>query len=94
MTSSNQRRLSRLVRSALVRWPDAAARLDSGSQMEIARAAESDAERLILLGAYLSALANGAAHNTAQKRAARAVAKVRRAMGYAYPKQGLAGVSW
>jgi len=94
MKSPTDKALDKLTRAALVQWSKIAGRLDCMDQAIVSRNAEQDAVRLVLLSAYLDALANGQTHsgavNTAQKR----VAKVRKALGYSYPKQGLASVSF
>lgn len=94
MTTTNERALRRLLRAPLVKWPTMAAKLDGSTQMEIARALESDAERAVLLSEYLESLSYGAGHTAAQRLAARKVKRVRKALGYTYPDQGLAAVSW
>jgi hypothetical protein len=94
MDPTTERHLRRIVKAPLAQWATLAAKLPPSQQFDIARAVDSDAERCALLGAYLSALSYGAEHATARKRAACVVTKVRSAMGYSYPGQGLAQASW
>lgn len=94
MTPQNERTLRRLLRLPPVKWATAIAKLDSTAQVDISRAMEDDAQRCILLSGYLYSVACGGSHESAQKLASRKLAKVRRAMGFTYPEQGLPEASW
>jgi len=94
MKSPADKSLDKMFRAPLVKWPALAESIASSNKTSIALAAENDAERLVLLAEYLGALANRQTHSGAVKHAQKRVAKVRKALGYSYPKQGLAGVSF
>jgi len=94
MKSPTDKALAKMFRAPLVEWDKLAWPISSGDKLTISRAAENDAERLVLLAEYLDALANGSIHASAVKQANKRVAKVRKSLGYSYPKQGLAGVSF
>ncbi len=90
MKSTNDKALSKLLKSAPIDWPSQADKFNSSDMLSISRMADSDAERLVFLSEYLSARANGRDSNGAVKQARKRVKKVRRAMGYSYPDSGLA----
>jgi len=83
------RTLKSLTKLPPVKWDRRVSSLSSTDQLELNRAVESDAQRLILLGEYLSSRSNGQDHAGAVKRANARVVKVRRAMGFTYPERGL-----
>ncbi len=92
MTPILERTLRRIVKAPLVKWPALVAKLSSEDAVAISRALEEDAQRGLLLSEYMCFRASGTGHPSAHERAYAKLAKVRKALGYAYPKG--AEVSW
>lgn len=93
-SDENARLLTRILRAPLAKWPEMITALDLIDRDTLSHYGESDIERLTMLSAYMW-LRNGTDdHKTALKYARAKTIKVRRALGYAYPKQGLAQVNW
>ncbi len=93
MRSSNSLRLKKLLKAPLVKWPALVKDIPQLDCLEIARTMEGQIQVSVLLAEYLS-LASTMEHEAARKVASKKLIKVRRALGYAYPKEGLAEVTW
>lgn len=91
--NKTSRTFARFMRAPLVKWPAMAARLPEPQRLELSRAASDTIQRLSLLGEYAETL-GGNDHAYALTKAQRLCAKVRKALGYSYPKQGLPSVNW
>jgi len=91
---STDKTLARILRAPLVKWPELVGQLTHSQRIELSRAASGNIERLALLGEYAETYDSPEAHSYALKKAQRVTAKVRKALGFSYPKSGLATVSW
>lgn len=92
MSNPTDKTLTRILRSPLVKWPELVGKLTQSQRLELSRAASGDIERLVLLGEYAETHDQG--HLYARDKARRLTVKVRKALGFSYPKQGLAQVNW
>lgn len=97
MKTKTDRILARFMRAPLVDWPKMADRLtktDSHALIEASRLADAQLQRLALFAEYADIRGCANTHALAFKHAQRRVAKVRKALGYSYPKSGLAEGTW
>lgn len=72
---------------APVDWQSQAAQTPEARRLELARALDDIAQHAARLSAYLETFSNG--HDAAVRAQNRRIAKVRRALGFTYPKADL-----
>lgn len=94
MSNHLNRRISRFMRAPLAKLPAMVEKANVNDMMSMARAMESDTQRMVFTGEYVHHRACGQNHASALKLARAKIVKVRRVLGYAYPKEGLASVSF
>lgn len=99
MKTKTDRILARFMRAPLVDWPKMADRLtktndNAHALIEASRLADAQLQRLALFAEYADIRGCANTHALAFKHAQRRVAKVRKALGYSYPKAGLASMTW
>lgn len=99
MKTKTDRILARFMRAPLVDWPRMADRLTKSNGhnpalIEASRLANDQLQRLALFAEYADIRGCANTHALALKHAQKRVAKVRKALGYSYPKSGLATVTW
>ena len=76
------------LNTAPVGWEQAIAGMSEQELMPLADGLDSHLQRSALAAAYVEARVLGYAHDKAVKRAWGIVAKIRRALGFTYPKGG------
>lgn len=83
--------LRKLMTAPPVKWAGIMGKLSSSDRLTLSRALSHDAQRLAFLSEYAETFYDGPdGHDYAVNKARRLTARVRRALGYTYPKEGFA----
>ncbi len=93
-SSLNERRIKRLLNTPLFKWKTKALAISQLDRLAMASAMESDMQRMALLSEYLANLYDEPTHEAARKAAGKRVVKIRKALGYTFPADGLNTVKW